>query len=68
MIASEIVCNIHKLGDTRSTLNGLICLAMLDIICNVFPFPFRFFAKAKLQLQCFVVQVHLQKVIETHIF
>ncbi len=41
---------------------------MLDIIYNVFPFPFRFFAKAKLQLQCFVVQVHLQKVIETHIF
>ena len=38
------------LGDTRSTLNGLICWAMLDIIGNVFQFPFRFFTKAQLQL------------------
>ena len=31
---------IHfRLGDTRSTLNGVICWAIFNVIGKVFPFP-----------------------------
>jgi len=61
-----------ELGDTRSALNGVICLAIFNVIGKVFPFPSPFLGdlmqKSSYNYSFFVKQIHSQTVIETHIF
>ena len=60
------------LGDTRSTLNGVICWAIFNVIGKVFPFPSPFLGdlmqKPSNNYSFFVKQIHLKTVIETHVF